>query len=171
MGRTAVAIALTEGERRELEGLASRRKTAQGLAQRARIVLLAAEGAENKDISLRVNVAPNTVGKWRRRFAEHRLAGLLDEPRPGAPRQIGDDEVAEVIRQTLETAPSGATHWSLRSMAKAAGLGLSVILCVRLISSLSDEPFAEDNGELGLGLEPLTRRPFPFLGRVVENEI
>jgi transposase len=127
MGRTAVAVALTEGERRELEGLASRRKTAQGLAQRARIVLLAAEGAENKDISLRVNVAPNTVGKWRRRFAEHRLAGLLDEPRPGAPRQIGDDEVAEVIRQTLETTPSGATHWSLRSMAKAAGFAPSTI--------------------------------------------
>jgi len=86
MGKTAVAIDLTEGERRELEGLASRRKTAQGLAQRARIVLLAAEGAENKDISLRVGAAPNTVGKWRRRFAEDRVDGLHDEPRPGAPR-------------------------------------------------------------------------------------
>ena len=71
MGKTAVAIDLTQRERRELESLASRRKTAQGLAQRARIVLLAAEGAENKDISLRVEAAPNTVGKWRRRFAEH----------------------------------------------------------------------------------------------------
>ena len=90
MGKTAVAIDLTDSEWRELESFASRRKTAQGLAQRARIGLLAAEGAENKDISLRVNVAPNTVGKWRRRFAKHRLAGLLDEPRPGAPRQIGD---------------------------------------------------------------------------------
>ena len=70
MGKTAVAIDLTQRERRELESLASRRKTAQGLAQRARIVLLAAEGAENKDISLRVDAAPNTVGKWRRRFAE-----------------------------------------------------------------------------------------------------
>ena len=121
MGKTAVAIDLTAIERRELESLASRRKTAQGLAQRARIVLLAAEGAENRDISLRVNAAPNTVGKWRRRFAERRIDGLLDEPRPGAPRQIGDDDVAEVIRQTLETTPQGATHWSLRSMAKAAG--------------------------------------------------
>jgi transposase-like protein len=73
MGKTAVAIDLTQRERRELESLASRRKTAQGLAQRARIVLLAAEGAENKDISLRVEAAPNTVGKWRRRFAEHAL--------------------------------------------------------------------------------------------------
>jgi transposase len=105
MGKTAVAIDLTQSERRELESLASRRKTAQGLAQRARIVLHAAEGAENKDISLRVGAAPNTVGKWRRRFAEHRVAGLDDEPRPGAPRQIGDDDVAEVVRQTLETTP------------------------------------------------------------------
>jgi transposase len=91
MGKTAVAIDVTAIERRELESLASRRKTAEGLAQRARIVLLAAEGAENRDISLRVGAAPNTVGKW---FAERRIDGLLNEPRPGAPRQIGDDDVA-----------------------------------------------------------------------------
>jgi transposase len=127
MGKTAVAIDLTPGERRELESLASRRRTAQGLAQRARIALLAAEGVENKDISLRVGAAPNTVGKWRRRFAEHRVDGLYDEPRPGAPRQIGDDEVAEVVRQTLEATPRDATHWSLRSMAKAAGFAPSTI--------------------------------------------
>ena len=127
MGKTAVGIDLTDSERRELESLASRRKTAQGLAQRARIVLHAAEGVENKDISLRVGAAPNTVGKWRRRFAEHRMAGLYDEPRPGAPRQIGDDEVAEVVRQTLEATPRDATHWSLRSMAKAAGFAPSTI--------------------------------------------
>jgi transposase len=127
MGKMAVAIDLTQSERRELEGLAARRKTGQGLAQRARIVLLAGEGAENKDISLRVGAAPNTVGKWRRRFSERRIDGLLDEPRPGAPRQIGDDDVAEVIRQTLETTPRDATHWSLRSMAKAAGFAPSTI--------------------------------------------
>lgn len=127
MGKTAVAIDLTEIDRRELESLASRRKTAQGLAQRARIVLLAAEGAENKDISIRVGAAPNPVGKWRRRFAEHRLDGLLDEPRPGAPRQIGDDAIAETIRLTLETTPRDATHWSLRSMARAVGFAPSTI--------------------------------------------
>ena len=127
MGKTAVGIDLTDSERRELESLASRRKTAQGLAQRARIVLHAAEGVANKDISLRLGAAPNTVGKWRRRFAEHRMAGLYDEPRPGAPRQIGDDEVAEVVRQTLEATPPDATHWSLRSMAKAAGFAPSTI--------------------------------------------
>jgi transposase len=127
MGKTAVAIDLTEIDRRELESLASRRKTAQGLAQRARIVLLAAEGAENKDISLRVGAAPNTVGKWRRRFAERRMDGLLDEPRPGAPRRIGDDEVAETIRLTLETTPRDAPHWSLRAMARAVGFAPSTI--------------------------------------------
>ena len=76
MGKMAVAIDLTDSERRELGSLASRRRTAQGLAQRARIVLLAAEGVENKNICERVN----TVGKWRRRFAERRMEGLLDEP-------------------------------------------------------------------------------------------
>jgi len=127
MGKTAAAIDLTQSERRELESLASRRKTAQGLAQRARIVLHAAEGGENKAISLRVGAAPNTVGKWRRRFAEHRVAGLYDEPRPGAPRQIGDEAIAETIRRTLETTPADATHWSLRSMARAVGHAPSTI--------------------------------------------
>jgi hypothetical protein len=111
-------------ERRELDGLGSRRKTAEGLAQRPRIGVLAAEGAENKDIFLRIGAARHG---GRRRFAEFRVAGVLDEPRPGAPRQIGDDEVAEIIRQTLETTPKEATHWSLRSMAKAAGLAPATI--------------------------------------------
>jgi transposase len=127
MGKTAVAIDLRPSERRELESLASRRKTAQGLAQRARIVLSAAEGVENKDISLRVGAAPNTVGKWRRRFAERRMEGLFDEPRPGAPRQIGDEAIAETIRRTLETTPADATHGSLRSMARAVGHAPSTI--------------------------------------------
>jgi transposase len=70
---------------------------------------------------------PNTVAKWRRRFAEQRLDGLYDEPRPGAPRQIGDEEIAETIRLTLETTPPDATHWSLRSMARAVGHAPSTI--------------------------------------------
>jgi DNA-binding NarL/FixJ family response regulator len=87
LGKTAVSIALTESERRELKSPASRRKTARGLAQRARIVLLAAEGGQNKDISLRVRALPNTVGKRWRRFAEHRIEGLYDEP----PRRAAPD--------------------------------------------------------------------------------
>jgi transposase len=127
MGKTAVAIELTVAERAELEGLAGRRRTAQGLARRARIVLGAAEGMENKTIARSVGADENTVGKWRRRFAARRLAGLYDEPRPGAPRRIGDDEIAETIRRTLEETPSDATHWSLRSMAAAVGHAPSTI--------------------------------------------
>ena len=118
---------LSEAERRELEGLARRRKTAQGLARRARIVLLAADGLENKTIVEIVGTDPTTVGKWRRRFAERRLEGLYDEPRSGAPRKIGDEQVAAVIARTLEETPPGATHWSLRSMARASGYAPSTI--------------------------------------------
>ena len=107
--------------------LARAQKTGQALARRARIVLAAASGMENKAICAEVGADANTVGKWRRRFAEHRLDGLFDEPRPGTPRKIGDDEIAETIRLTLETRPPGATHWSLRSMAKAVGYAPSTI--------------------------------------------
>ena len=127
MTKVAVSIALTTEERCELEGLSRRRKTAQGLARRARIVLAAAEGLENKAIAERLGADVNTVGKWRRRYAERGLDGLYDEPRPGAPRRIGDDAIAETVRLTLETTPAGATHWSLRSMARAVGYAPSTI--------------------------------------------
>jgi transposase len=96
MGRTAVAIELTSAERAALEGLAGRRRTAQGLAKRARIVLAAAAATENKIIAQTLDIDANTVGKWRRRFADHRLDGLYDEPRSGAPRRIEEDEIAEI---------------------------------------------------------------------------
>src|SRR5262252_2576750 len=124
MGKPAIVITLTAAERVELEGLASRRRTAQGLARRARIVLAAADGMENQVIAEVVGADQNTVGKWRRRFAERRVDGLYDEPRSGAPRQIGDNEIAETIRLTLETIPPAATYWSLRSMAAAVGHAL-----------------------------------------------
>ena len=127
MGRTAAEIALSEAERRALLSLARAQKTGQALARRARIVLAAADGLENKAICERVEASQNTVGKWRRRFALDRLDGLYDEPRPGAPRQIGDDEIAETIRMTLEATPADATHWSLRSMAKAVGHAPSTV--------------------------------------------
>ena len=127
MGKPAVSIDLSTAERCELEGLARRRKTALGLARRARIVLAASEGLENKTIVALLGVDANTVGKWRRRFAMHRCEGLYDEPRPGAPRRIGDDAVAETIRRTLEETPADATHWSLRGMARATGYAPSTI--------------------------------------------
>ena len=127
MGKAAVAIELTVAERAELEGLAGRRRTAQGLARRARIVLAAADGMANKTIAQALGADENTVGKWRCRFAEQRLDGLYDEPRPGAPRRIGDDAIAEMIRLTLETTPADATHWSLRALAAAVGHAPSTI--------------------------------------------
>ena len=127
VGKPAVSIALSTAERRELESLAQARGTGQAMARRARIVLAAAAGLENKVICAEVDADASTVGKWRRRFAEHRLNGLLDEPRPGTPRRIGDDAIADTIRRTLEMRPAGATHWSLRSMARAVGYAPSTI--------------------------------------------
>jgi transposase len=105
-----------------LEGWTRRATSANGLAQRARMVLLSAEGQTNTAVAERVGVTPQTVGKWRRRFIEAGTAGLLDEPRPGAPRRIGDDQIEAVIVKTLEERPADATHWSTRSMARATGL-------------------------------------------------
>ncbi len=127
MGKAAIAIELSLLERQELLSLARAQKTGQAMARRARIVLAAASGSDNKAICLEVGADANTVGKWRRRFAAQRLDGLLDEPRPGTPRKIGDDEIADTIRRTLETTPPAATHWSLRSMAKAVGYAPSTI--------------------------------------------
>ncbi len=127
MARTAVDITLTDEERKELDRLSRSRKSWQALALRARIVLAAADGLSDKEIAALLEVTELTVGKWRRRFAEDRLDGLHDAPRSGAPRRIGDDEVAEVVRMTLEETPPDATHWSLRSMARATGYGASTI--------------------------------------------
>ena len=123
----AVAIVLSEAERDELGSLWRRQKTAQALAMRARIVLLAGEGLSNTAIAGRLGIDHHTVGRWRERFAGQRVDGLLDEPRPGAPRKIGDDAIAETIRRTLETRPEGATHWSLRAMARVTGYAPSTI--------------------------------------------
>ncbi|BAK84091.1 transposase [Komagataeibacter medellinensis NBRC 3288] len=123
----SVLIELTALERQELESLARARNTGQALARRARIVLAAADEHENRAIRDLTGEDINTVGKWRRRFAVDRLEGLYDEPRPGTPRSIGDEEIAETIRRTLEETPRDATHWSLRSMVQAVGYAPSTI--------------------------------------------
>ncbi len=127
MSKPAPAIELSASERQKLENLARRRRTAPGLARRTKIILMAASGIENQVIAERLRASENTVGVWRRHFAAKHLGGLYDEPRPGAPRKIGDDEIAETIRLTLETTSPGATHWSLRSMAGATGYAPSTI--------------------------------------------
>ena len=121
-GRPKAALVLTDDERRELESLAHRSRSAPAIARRARIVLACAEGRENKTVPRRLRMSPVTVCKWRARFVADRVAGLFDEPRVGAPRQIPDAKVEEVVIRTLETTPRGATHWSTRAMAKAMGV-------------------------------------------------
>jgi transposase len=126
-GRPLKELALSSDERSKLEQWARRPKSAQRLALRSRIVLACAEGLSNTQVAERLKVTLPTVGKWRSRFVEDRLEGLVDEPRPGAPRTITDARVEEVITRTLESKPQAATHWSTRGMAKAMGLSQSAI--------------------------------------------
>lgn len=125
--RSAVRIELDEAERCELEARIRRRKISRADAMRAEIVLLAANGTTNLAIAEQLGVTRVTVATWRKRFAAKRLDGLADEPRPGAPRKIGDEKIVEVVTTTLETMPAAATHWSTRSMAKASGLSVSTV--------------------------------------------
>jgi transposase len=126
-GRPKAELVLTEAERAELERLTRRAKTGQALALRARIVLRCAQGLLNQAVAEQLGVTNVTVGKWRARFVKRRVDGLLDEPRPGAPRTIKDGEVERVVRLTLEQKPQDATHWSRRSMAKRCGLSATTI--------------------------------------------
>lgn len=125
-GRPKTPLVLSATEREQLIALTKRRKTAQALALRARIVLACAEGADNNVVAARLRVTQQTVSKWRGRFVQKRLDGLLDAPRPGAPRTIDDARVDAVIARTLESVPAGATHWSTRSMARAGVSSFSV---------------------------------------------
>ena len=127
LGRPLTPLVLTDEERQVLDGWARRRTTAQAVALRARIVLQAAAGAANTVIARKEHVTGATVSKWRGRFVTTRVAGLTDEPRPGAPRRIGDAAVEDLIVRTLETTPRDATHWSSRGMAKATGVSQSTV--------------------------------------------
>jgi transposase len=127
-GPKLAPLELTVVEREALHGLARRPKTAQALAMRARIVLACADDLSNSEVSRRLGVSLPTVGKWRSRFVADRLDGLLDEPRPGAPRKIGDAQIEAVITKTLEEPPSSQdSHWSTRTMAKAVGLNQTAV--------------------------------------------
>jgi transposase len=126
-GRPKRIVELTEAQREELTRWTRRATTAQALALRARIVLACAEGGDDFVVAERAGVNRTTVGKWRRRFVSHGMDGLLDEPRPGAPRKISDAEVERVIVRTLETKPRDATHWSTRAMAAETGMSQSAI--------------------------------------------
>jgi len=127
MGRSKAELIVSAAERNDLQRLTRRPKTQQRLAERARIVLACAEGPSNIEVAEELGISRATVGKWRSRFIKRRLDGLLDEPRPGTPRTIGDDDVERVVTMTLESKPRNATHWSTRGMAKAAGMSQTAI--------------------------------------------
>ena len=117
-GRPVAALVLSEGERSFLEGQVRRHRVARSMADRCRMILRCADGLTNKAVAAEIGVHEHTVGKWRRRFLKERIDGLSDEPRPGRPRTLTDEKVAEVIERTLTTTPDDATHWSIRSMAR-----------------------------------------------------
>jgi transposase len=121
-GRPKAELVLSDEERSTLERWARRPKSPMSLAQRSRIVLACADGLDNVAVAEKVGVNQATVGKWRRRFVADRLEGLVDEPRPGAPRTIADDDVERVVVTTLEARPENATHWSTRDLAKKVGM-------------------------------------------------
>jgi len=126
-GRPKAPLIVTVEQHAALERLTRRRKTSQALAQRARIVLACAEGATNQEVASRLGVTGATVGKWRRRFVERGVDGVLDEPRPGAPRTILDEDVERLVTMTLESMPRDATQWSTRSMARATGMSQTAV--------------------------------------------
>jgi transposase len=126
-GRPTAPLTLTMTERETLQRWARRPKTAQALAQRARIILTCAEGQTNTAVAHDMRVTQQMVCKWRQRFVARRLEGLLDEPRPGAPRTVADAAVERIVTQTLEMTPAHATHWSTRAMAQAYGVSRSTV--------------------------------------------
>lgn len=129
-GRPKAPLILSDVEQETLVRWSRRAKSSQALAQRCRIVLGCAEGGglrANREVAAELGVWPQTVTKWRRRFLDRRLEGLVDEPRPGGPRKITDEQVEQVVVATLERTPTGATHWSRASMAAESGLSKSTI--------------------------------------------
>lgn len=143
MGRPTKPLEVTAEEREKLTMLSRRPKTGQGLAMRARIVLGCSDGLSNDEVSKRLGITGATVSKWRERFRVQRLQGLLDEPRPGAPRSITDAKVEQVVTKTLESMPANSTHWSTRLMAEKTGLSQTAI--VRIWRAFGLQPHRVEN--------------------------
>jgi len=145
-GRPKAVLAVNADEREQLEAWRRRPTTAQSLALRARIVLASAEGTDNGRVAERLGVTRQTVGRWRQRFIERGVDGLLDEARPGAPRQISDAAVERAVTLTLESKPKDATHWSTRSLAKRTGLSRTSI--ARIWHAFGLRPHRSENFKL-----------------------
>ena len=146
MGRPLPELVVTQQEHKRLIEWTRRHKTSQALALRARIILACAQGTPNKDIAERLRVSKQMVGKWRQRFVDKRLDGLSDEPRSGAPRQIGDEVVEAVIAKTLQEKPSDATHWSTRTL--GAHMKLSQSTVARIWRAFGLQPHRQETFKL-----------------------
>src|SRR5262252_1727102 len=126
-GRPKPALALTQEERIQLRSFAHSRTLPHALVARAKLVLWSAAGESNTRIAGRLRWTKATVGKWRQRFVQHRLAGLYDELRPGRPRSIADEQIASLLQRTLAHKPAAATHWTVRLAAEASGISKSTV--------------------------------------------
>ena len=127
LGRPIARIDLAPQLKEQLQSMARSRSLPYGLVRRAKIILMAAEGMNNKTIAQQVGLSAIMVGLWRRRFIQQGLVGLYDEARPGGPRSISDEQVAQLIRKSLKTKPKSATHWTCRSIAKETDLSKSTV--------------------------------------------
>src|SRR5262245_34719668 len=147
-GPTLQPLELTEAEFAQLTAWSRRPKTARALAERAQIILASASGAPSMTVAAALGVTRQTVGKWRTRFLAQRVDGLLDAPRPGAPRTITDGDVERGIRKTLEERPLAdeATHWSTRAMARVAGVTQTAV--VRIWHAYGLQPHREETFKL-----------------------
>lgn len=145
-GRPMPELMLTDAERATLDQWTRRRTTAQALAQRARLVLACAAGRTNSQVAAAERVSRLTVGRWRQRFVERRCEGLLDEPKPGAPRRITDTDVERVLVTTLESTPRDATHWSTRSLANHCGMSQTAV--ARVWKAFALQPHRSDTFKL-----------------------
>lgn len=139
-------LVVSEAQRTELERLAHQVRHSRSVAFRARIVLECLRGVSNAAVAIKLRTTGFTVGFWRNRFIAGGVAGLGDEPRPGAPRQIGDDKIEQVVRLTLEKTPKGATHWSSRGLAAKSGLSQSTIS--RIWRAFGLKPHRTENFQL-----------------------
>ncbi len=156
MGRPKAALVLTPEQREQLGGLASSRSLPAGLVTRAKIILLSAAGKTNLQIARQLELTNATVGKWRRRFLKYDVAGLHDELRPGRPRPISDERVAQLVRKTLETKPKGGTHWSIRQIAAETRVSKSTVH--RIWQAFGLEPHRQKHFKLSTDRLPTAPR-------------
>ena len=127
MGRPKAVLVLDAELREQLESLVNSRSLPAGLVRRAKIILLSASGKTNREIARQVETSKNTVSLWRQRFLAHGVSGLYEELRPGRPRPISDECVAQLVRKTLKTKPKNSTHWSIRQIAGETGVSKSTV--------------------------------------------